>query len=73
MKAYLAGAMGKLQAVDFTPNLKLRYTFWSGVLGGFFLAAAMTDKPSENAPPPKPESEATLDGVKLPPHEQVAA
>lgn len=36
--AYLAGAMGKLQAVDFTPNLKLRYTFWSGVLGGFFLS-----------------------------------
>ena len=36
--AHIAGAMGKLQAVDYTPNLKLRYTFWSGVLGGFFLA-----------------------------------
>lgn len=34
----IAGAMGKLQAVDFTPNLKLRYTFWSGLLGGFFLS-----------------------------------
>lgn len=36
--AQIAGAMGKLQAVDYTPNLKLRYTFWSGVLGGFFLS-----------------------------------
>jgi len=34
---HIAGAMGKLQAVDYTPNLKLRYTFWSGVLGSFFL------------------------------------
>ncbi|MDB6093811.1 MAG: sodium:solute symporter [Verrucomicrobia bacterium] len=34
----IAGAMGKLQAVDFTPDLKLRYTFWSGLLGGFFLS-----------------------------------
>lgn len=38
-----------------------------------FLAAAMTDKPSENAPPPQPEGETTLDGVKLPPHQQLAA
>jgi len=38
-----------------------------------FLAAAMTDKPSGNTPPPKPESEATLDSVKLPPHDQMAA
>jgi solute:Na+ symporter, SSS family len=36
--ANIAGAMGKLQAVDYTPDLKLRYTFWSGVLGGFFLS-----------------------------------
>jgi solute:Na+ symporter, SSS family len=35
---HIAGAMGKLQAVDYTPDLKLRYTFWSGVLGGFFLS-----------------------------------
>ncbi len=34
----IAGAMGKLQAVDYTPDLKLRYTFWSGLLGGFFLS-----------------------------------
>jgi len=34
----IAGAMGKLQAVDFTPDLKRRYTFWSGVLGGLFLS-----------------------------------
>ncbi|MES2692809.1 MAG: sodium:solute symporter [Verrucomicrobiota bacterium] len=35
---HIAGAMGKLQAVDYTPDLKLRYTFWSGLLGGFFLS-----------------------------------
>jgi solute:Na+ symporter, SSS family len=34
---HIAGALGKLHAVDYTPNLKLRYTFWSGVLAGFFL------------------------------------
>ncbi len=34
----IAGAMGKLQAVDFTPDLKQRYTFWSGLLGGLFLS-----------------------------------
>jgi Na+/proline symporter len=34
----VAGAMGKLQAVDFTPDLQRRYTFWSGVLGGLFLS-----------------------------------
>src|SRR5688500_14272361 len=35
---HIAGAMGKLQAVDYTPDLKLRYTLWSGLLGGFFLS-----------------------------------
>jgi solute:Na+ symporter, SSS family len=35
---HIAGAMGKLQAVDFTPDLKRRYTFWSGLLGGLFLS-----------------------------------
>ena len=35
---HLAGAMGKLQAVDFTPDLERRYTFWSGMLGGLFLS-----------------------------------
>ena len=34
----LAGKMGKLQAVDFSWNPDKRYTFWSGILGGFFLA-----------------------------------
>ena len=35
---HIAGAMGKLQPVDFTPDLKRRYTFWSGMLGGLFLS-----------------------------------
>lgn len=35
---HIAGAMGKLDAVDFTPDHKVRYTFWSGLLGGFFLS-----------------------------------
>ncbi len=30
--------MGKLNAVDFSFDLNRRYTFWSGLLGGFFLA-----------------------------------
>lgn len=34
----IAGALDKLQAVDFTPDLKRRYTFLSGLLGGFFLS-----------------------------------
>jgi len=34
----IAGAMGKLQAVDYNPDLQQRYTIWSGVLGGFFLS-----------------------------------
>ena len=34
---HIAGALGKLQAVNYTPDLKLRYTFWSGILAGFFL------------------------------------
>ncbi len=33
----LAGKMGKLQAVDFSFDPQKRYTFWSGILGGFFL------------------------------------
>jgi Na+/proline symporter len=35
---HIAGAMGKLQAVDFTPDPKRRYTLWSGLLGGLFLS-----------------------------------
>jgi Na+/proline symporter len=34
----LAGKMGKLQAVDFSIDPSRRYTFWSGILGGFFLS-----------------------------------
>ncbi|MDQ6913403.1 MAG: sodium:solute symporter [Verrucomicrobiota bacterium] len=34
----LAGKMGKLNAVDFSLDPSKRYTFWSGLLGGFFLA-----------------------------------
>ncbi len=35
---HIAGALGKLRAVDLTPDLKQRYTLWSGLLGGFFLS-----------------------------------
>ena len=34
----IGGRMGKLDAVDFSVDLQRRYTFWSGTLGGFFLA-----------------------------------
>ncbi len=34
----LAGKMGKLNAVDFSLDPSRRYTFWSGLLGGFFLS-----------------------------------
>jgi Na+/proline symporter len=34
----LAGGFGKLDGVDFALNVNRRYTFWSGLLGGFFLA-----------------------------------
>jgi Na+/proline symporter len=36
--ADVAGAMGKLQAVDYSLNPDRRYTFWSGLLGGLFLS-----------------------------------
>lgn len=35
--AYIAGKMGKLNAIDFSFNLSDRYTFWSGIIGGTFL------------------------------------
>jgi len=35
---HLAGALGKLHAVDYAPDLQARYTIWSGLLGGFFLS-----------------------------------
>lgn len=34
----VAGGFGKLEAVDFSPSVDKRYTFWSGLLGGLFLA-----------------------------------
>src|SRR6195256_441900 len=34
---HLAGATGRLKAIDFTFNLSETYTFWSGMLGGLFL------------------------------------
>jgi Na+/proline symporter len=36
----IAGSMGKLNAVDFTFDLKNQYNIWSGLIGGFFLALA---------------------------------
>lgn len=35
---HIAGAMGKLEAVNYAPDLKERYTIWSGLIGGFFLS-----------------------------------
>jgi len=34
----IAGKAGKLNVLDFSFNLNSRYTFWSGLTGGFFLA-----------------------------------
>ncbi|HXJ19310.1 MAG TPA: sodium:solute symporter [Polyangia bacterium] len=36
----IAGAFGKMNVVDFSGGLGSRYTFWSGLLGGGFLAMA---------------------------------
>lgn len=36
--AHVAGAMGKLQAVDFSLNPDNRYTLWTGLFGGLFLS-----------------------------------
>ena len=33
----LAGAMGKMEIIDYNLDLNNRYTLWSGLLGGFFL------------------------------------
>jgi solute:Na+ symporter, SSS family len=35
---FVAGKMGKLEAVNFSVDPHKRYTFWSGLIGGFFLA-----------------------------------
>ncbi len=34
----VAGAMGKLEAIDFSLDFEKRYTFWSGIAGGVFLS-----------------------------------
>jgi SSS family transporter len=34
----IAGASGKMEILDFSFNLENRYTFWSGIIGGSFLA-----------------------------------
>ena len=34
---HLAGATGRLQALDFRFDLREKYTFWSGMIGGLFL------------------------------------
>ncbi len=34
----IAGASGKMKILDFSFNLDNRYTFWSGIIGGSFLA-----------------------------------
>jgi Na+/proline symporter len=36
----IAGAFGKLKAVDFSFDWNNRYNFWSGLIGGMFLALA---------------------------------
>ena len=36
--AYVAGALGKLRAVDFSLDPSRRYTVWTGVFGGLFLS-----------------------------------
>lgn len=37
---HLAGAMGKVNPLDFSFNLKERYNLWSGITGGLFVALA---------------------------------
>ena len=36
--AHIAGALGKLKAVDFSLDPRRRYTIWTGLLGGLFLS-----------------------------------
>ncbi len=36
----VAGALGKMKAVDLSPRLDTRYTLWSGLTGGLFVALA---------------------------------
>ena len=37
---HVAGALDRMRVVDFTFDLDSRYTFWSGITGGLFLALA---------------------------------
>ncbi len=37
---HIAGANGKMNIVDFSTDPEEKYTFWSGITGGFFLALA---------------------------------
>ncbi|HJS01500.1 MAG TPA: sodium:solute symporter [Flavobacterium sp.] len=37
---HIAGANAKMNIVDFSTNPEEKYTFWSGITGGFFLALA---------------------------------
>ena len=37
---HTAGSVGKMQAIDFTFDVNQTYTFWSGLIGGLFLALA---------------------------------
>jgi len=36
----LAGALGRVNLVDYSPRFDTRYTFWSGMTGGLFVALA---------------------------------
>ncbi len=36
----VAGVFGKMKLVDYSPALNTRYTFWSGITGGTFVALA---------------------------------
>lgn len=37
---HVAGSLGKMKVVDFSLRLDTRYTFWSGITGGLFVALA---------------------------------
>lgn len=37
---HIAGSLGKMKIVDFSPRFDTRYTFWSGMTGGLFVALA---------------------------------
>lgn len=37
---HIAGSLGKMQVVDYSARMDTRYTFWSGMTGGLFVALA---------------------------------